>query len=310
MAVLAAAPGHPQASGNLTPNATWSGTLIEEFFKNTVFGLIANTDHEDEIRQFGDTVNIRTTPRIPTHDYEKGQKLATDRPSVSVVQMLIEYGKYFNIAVEDVDSFQSDLDYVPDWLQSAAMSLRVDIDASVVQGIPTDAHAYNKGATAGKESLDIDLGDTGAPVETTEANIISQIINMGLVLDEQQVPDEDRYIVAPPWWIAKIKGSDLKDASLTGDSATILRAGAIGGYNGFTIFKSSNLLTQTDSGSKVTNVLFGQKSALTFAAQITKTQGPIQIPDEFGEYYRSLAVYGFKVQKPEALGRLYTIKGN
>lgn len=310
MPVINAAPGHPQASGNLTPNAIWSGTLIEEFFKATVFNLIANTDHEEEIREMGDTVKIRTTPRIASRTYEKGQKLKLDRPKVAVEELLIAYARYFNIAQEDVDSYQSDLDYIPDWIQSASMSLRVDIDGDVVQAIPTDAHADNKGTTAGKESQDINLGDTGAPVVTTEANIISQIINMGLCLDEQNVPDDDRYIVAPPWWLAKLKGSDLKDASMTGDPQSLLRAGNIGSFENFNLFRSNNLLTQTDSGNKVTSVIFGQKSALTFAAQITQTEGPIRLQDEFGSVYRSLAAYGFKVVKPEAFGRLYTVKGS
>jgi hypothetical protein len=311
MAALTSAPGHPQASGNLTPNALWSGKLIEQFYKNTVFGLIANTDHEEEIKGQGDTVKIRTSPRGKSRPYEKGQKLVIDRPSIDTVDLEINQARYFAVMQELVDSYQSDLDYIPDWIQSYALSLQVDIDGDVIQGIPTDAHANNQGNSAGKDSGDIALGATGSPVETTEANVINQIIDMGLVLDEQSVPDDDRFIVAPPWWIAKIKASDLKDASMTGDAESIIRRGAVGGYDRFTIFRSRNLLTQTDSGSTVTSVLFGQKSALTFAAQIEHMDDkPVNIPDEFGWVYRCLAVYGFKVVKPEALGRLYTVKGS
>ena len=47
-------------------------------------------------------------------------------------------------------------------------------------------------------------------------------------------------------------------------------------------------------------IIAGHKSALTFASQITKME-TVRNPNDFGDYIRSLNVYGFKVVKPESL---------
>jgi hypothetical protein len=70
------------------------------------------------------------------------------------------------------------------------------------------------------------------------------------------------------------------------------------------------LLTKTvDGGNTATNMVFGHKMALTFAAQLTESEGPLRHPDYFGNFYRGLNVYGYKVIKPEALGHFYACKG-
>ena len=71
MAKFAVSPGRPDYSGNFIPEI-WSGKLIENFYDATVLSAISNTDYEGEIRQMGDTVNIRTTPEITIKTYVKG----------------------------------------------------------------------------------------------------------------------------------------------------------------------------------------------------------------------------------------------
>ena len=72
---FATSPGHPTYTGNFIP-VIWSGKLIENFYDATVLSAISNTDYEGEIRNMGDTVNIRTTPEITIKTYVKGQTLA------------------------------------------------------------------------------------------------------------------------------------------------------------------------------------------------------------------------------------------
>ena len=306
--MIAVSPGHPQHSGVLIPEI-WSGKLLVEFYNATCFNHIANHDYEGEISQMGDKVKIRTTPHAQVMDYQKGQKLVPQRLESSVVELDIDKAKYIMLAVEDVDRAQADIDFITDWADGASLDLKIQIDKTILQGIVPSAHGKNKGNSAGADSGDIALGAAGSPFETTRANVVDSIIDMGTVLDEQNVPAEDRFIVAPPWWISMIQKSELKDASLSGDDRSMARTGVVGNLNGFTILRSRQLLTTADSGDKVNSVLFGQNSALTFAAQVTKVQGPIVSQDSFEEFYRILTVYGYKVIKSEALGELYTVKG-
>jgi hypothetical protein len=55
-------------------------------------------------------------------------------------------------------------------------------------------------------------------------------------------------------------------------------------------------------------IVAGHKDAISFAAQINKTE-QVRNPSDFGDYVRGLNVYGRKVVKPEALVDLYVAQG-
>ena len=71
--------GHPQMSGGYIP-LLYATMLLIEFYKTTIFGAIANTDHEDELKKFGDTLRIRQLPDITSRPYVKGQDLIYETP--------------------------------------------------------------------------------------------------------------------------------------------------------------------------------------------------------------------------------------
>src|SRR5437879_13899275 len=71
----------------------WSGKLIEKFYASTVLAAISNTDYEGEIKNQGDTVNIRTKPTITISDYSADQALTLQRPSGNMISLLIDKGK-------------------------------------------------------------------------------------------------------------------------------------------------------------------------------------------------------------------------
>ncbi len=301
------ASGYPQHSGTMIPEV-WSGKLLVKFYDATVFGDIANTDYEGEIKNQGDTVHIRTTPTLTIRDHVKGQKLNYETPTPALVDLLIDKGKYWAFISDDVDKKQSDYNYMEDWTRDASEQMKITIDTGILGDIYSDAHASNKGATAGVKSASFNLGVTGTPIQLTKANVIDYIADMGAVLDEQSVPENGRYVVLPPWACNLIKKSDLKDASLAGDGTSIMRNGRVGMIDRFTLYMSNLLTTTVDGANTVTNMIFGQKTALTFASQLIESEGPMRSPDFFGDLYRGLQVYGYKVIKPEALGHFYAYK--
>ena len=162
----------------------------------------------------------------------------------------------------------------------------------------------NSGAGAGRISGNINMGATGSPVQLTKTNVIDYIVDAGAVLDEANAPESDRFLVIPAWVAAMIKKSDVKDASLTGDSQTPLRNGRLGTIDRFTVYVSHNLNRVVDSGNQCFSLLAGHKMGLTFATQMTNMES-IRAESTFGSIVRGLQVYGFAVVKPEALARLY-----
>ena len=296
-AVFPVASGLTGHSGVYTPEV-WSGKTLVKFYKSTVFGDITNTTYEGEIKSFGDTVHIRTIPDIVIRDYVIGQKLTYERPSATVVDLLIDKGKYYAIAINDVERMQADIPYVEHWTDDAGQQMAISIDTNILANVYADAHASNKGLTAGLESSSYSMGVTGTPFLASQDNILELIVDMGSVLDEQNIPGQQRWLVLPPIFCGMIKKSDLKDASLAGDGTSIMRNGRLGMIDRFMIYKS-NSIAKTVSGTEH-NVIAGHPTAITFASQFTKNE-TIKNPDDFGDLMRGLQVYGYKVIKSASL---------
>lgn len=293
---FAVSSGRPDYTGNFIPEI-WSGKLIENFYDATVLSAISNTDYEGEIRNMGDTVNIRTTPEITIKTYVKGQTLSVENPDKAKLQMVIDKGEYFACVEDDVDQVQSDIALMDQWSKDASERMKIKIDERVLTDLLPDVDSNNKGATAGRISGDINLGVAGTPVAVTSSNVIDTIINMGTVLDEANAPEQDRFLVIPAKMAGYIKQSDLKDASITGDGSSPLRNGRLGMIDRFTLYVSHNL--KKTSGGEF-SVIGGHKMGFTFASQMTNME-TIRSETTFGNIIRGLQVYGYKVVKPEAL---------
>jgi len=312
-------------SGTFIPEV-WSGKLIEKFYDATVLGAIANTDYEGEIKNQGDTVKIRQRPDVTILPYSAGEELLWERPSATVVDLEINQGKYFNVALDDVMEVQSDIDQLSIWAEDAAEQMKISIDTDVLNYLSdgagfTDVVATNKGNTAGAISGDLRLGTAAAPtyvnsvatgtgagdVTANDRAIIDYIIDAGQVLDEANIPESGRWMVIPAWLAARIKSSDLKDASLAGDGTSILRNGRLGMIDRFTLYISNLLLPQTGTATAYP-ILFGTTAAFTFAAQFTKME-TIRSERTFSNLLRGLQVYGHKVTNGVAMGVGHVIKG-
>jgi hypothetical protein len=289
--------GRPNYSGNFIPEI-WSGKLIENFYDATVLAAISNTNYEGEIRRMGDTVNIRTTPEITIKTYVKGQTLSVESPDKPKLQLVIDKGEYFACIEDDVDKVQADINLMDTWSKDASERMKIKIDQRVLTDILPGISSLNKGATAGRISGNIDLGTTGSPIAVSKTNVLEYIVDIGTVLDEANAPESDRFIVIPAKMAGLIKKSDLKDASLTGDSVSVIRNGRLGMIDRFTVYMSHNL----NNASGKFSIIAGHKMGFTFASQMTEMES-IRAESTFGNIIRGLQVYGYQVVKPEALAQ-------
>lgn len=282
----------------------WSGKLIEKLYARTCFAEIANTDYEGEIKNQGDTVIIRTTPSLTIRDHKMGATLTYEQPESPPVELRIDKGKYFAFECDDVAAYQSDIKLMDSWSEDGGQQMKISIDTSVLATIYADAGAENAGATAGAKSAAYNLGTAAAPVTLTKDNVLDYIADIGSVLDEQNVPEDGRWLVIPAWVKNLLKKSDLRDAGITGDGTSVIRNGKIGVLDNFTTYVSNNMSVVGGN----TNIVFGHKKSLTFASQLTKLE-TLKNPTKFGNLIRGLNVYGYKVIDPKAMGHLVAKKG-
>ncbi len=299
--------------------------MVEKFYAATCFGEIAQTDYEGEVAGFGSNVIIRTVPDVTVSNYVAGAGLTRQRPQSPSVTLSINRAKSFSVALNRVQYRQADIDISEVFATDGAQKVKIKADQDLLGNIYTQVAAINQGTAAGNQSGNLNLGAVGTPLYvssngsgndsgSSNANyqpIINAITACSQVLDEQDVPDEDRWIVLPAAAITAVKRSPLSQAYLTGDTVSILRNGKTGMVDRFTMYQSNNLTKTVDSSSgnpTAWNIPFGHKSGLAWASQIAELR-EIDDPNDFGTLIDGLLVYGYQVVNPNVLGWLYAVIG-
>ena len=311
----------PTYSGGFIPQL-WSNKLNAKFYANTMLSEVSNTDWEGEIKNQGDTIRIRTAPSITINDYAgAGSTLTSEVPVPIYTDMQINKGKYFSVQTNDVLAHQADIDLMNTFTDDAAKQLKISIEnEAFFNWFSTEgAAAANKGATAGAISSSYNLGTDAVPVnDTTAQNVLNTILAMSATMDEQNVPEEGRWLIISPKDRNILMQSNIAQAYFTGDQSSTIRTGKIGMLDRLTVYVS-NLLPHgaagkalvpglsatstgaTASGAKLRRMMVaGTKASCAFASQITKTE-PLRNQTDFGDIVRGLSVYGRKVVKSEAL---------
>jgi hypothetical protein len=307
-------------SGAFIPTL-WSGKLLAKFYQNTMLSEIANTDYEGELKNQGDTIRIRLAPTISISDYTAGMNLNYEVPTPIYQDMQVNKGKYFGVQVNDVLAYQSDMNLMNMFTEDAAKQLKIQIENEVFFNsfVTEGPDAANKGATAGAISAAYNLGTDTTPVDqATPENVLKAILRMSTVLDEQNVPEDGRWLVLSPYDRHLLMQSNLAQAYFTGDSSSTIRTGKIGMIDRFTVYVSNLLprgaagkalvagLSDTATGAAVASakarrvMMAGTKAAVSFAMTVNKTE-PLRNQTDFGDIVRGLAVYGRKTVKPQAL---------
>ena len=311
---------NPSYSGAFIPTL-WSGKLLAKFYQNTMLSEVTNTDYEGELKNQGDTVRIRLAPSISISDYTVGQTLSYEVPTPIFQDMQVNKGMYFGVQVNDVLAYQSDMNLMNMFTEDAAKQLKIAIENEVFFNsfVTEGPAAQNEGATAGKISAAYNLGTDTTPIDqATPENVLKAILRMSTVLDEQNVPEDGRFLVISPFDRHLLMQSNIAQAYFTGDQSSTIRTGKIGMLDRFNVYVSNLLprgeagkalvagLSATSTGGAVTNakarriMVAGTKAATSFAMTINKTE-PLRNQTDFGDIVRGLAVYGRKVVKPEAL---------
>jgi hypothetical protein len=307
-------------TGSFIPTL-WSGKLLAKFYQNTMMSELFNTDYEGELKNQGDTIRIRLAPSISISDYVAGMNLNYEVPTPIFQDMQVNKGKYFGVQVNDVLAYQADMNLMNMFTEDAAKQLKISIENEVFFNnfVTEGPAAANEGGTAGAISAAYNLGTDVSPIDqATPENVLKAILRMSTVLDEQNVPEDGRWLVLTPFDRHLLMQSTLAQAYFTGDNSSVIRSGKIGSIDRFDVYVSNLLprgaagkalvagLTDPATGGAVANakarriMVAGTKAAGSFAMTVNKTE-PLRNQTDFGDIVRGLAVYGRKVVKPEAL---------
>ena len=258
----------------------FSKKLQAKFYAQTMLSEVTTNEYEGEISGLGNKVNIRTVPAVSVADYS-GSISYSDVTS-STIELDINKAKSYAFKVDDILREQADIDFMNEAANDAAQNMKIAIEQDVFANV-----------AAGSSLTDIN----GTPANVTSANVLGHILDAGQLLDENNIPEDGRFMIINPAVATVLKQSELRQAYLTGDNVSPLRNGFIGTVDRFNMYVSNNLSTT----SGVTSGLFGHPKAVAYASQMTNTE-TVRLESSFGDGVRGLSVYGYKVILPTAIG--------
>lgn len=265
--------------------AVWAARILLNLEATLIYGQpnVVNRDYEGEIRDHGDRVYIHGIGEITVSDYVRDTTTVNyELLDDSRTELVIDRSKYFAFRVDDLDQAQQRPKVIDAASQKATRTL-----ANVA-----DQHLATFYASAGQT-----LNDNGAALQVTDVNVYELLVRMSVMLDEANVPNEGRYAIIPPWIAGKALINE-KFITKAEPQGTVLN-GQIAKVAGFSILKSNNV-PRTGTTTVVDHVTAGHASAMSYAEQISKTEG-IRLQDSFSDGIRGLHLYGAKVVQPDAL---------
>ena len=310
-------------SGNFAPEI-FSQKVLKFFRRASVAEDITNTDYTGEIENFGDTVNIIKEPTLTVSAYQRGSVVTPQDLADDQITLTVDQANAFAFKIDDIEERHSHVNFEALATSSGAYSLKRKFDANILQNL-SDAAGIGASAVSGTTLTTTaaagDIGTANAPINVeTDDNGINMMLAMARLLDDQSVPEENRWFVAPPIFYQKAfqAGNKIAEVNITGDGTSPLRNGLamVGTLAGFRCYKSTALnstggtdqVTLTDASATLATdaseniVLAGHISAMATASHIAKTE-VVRSTESFSDVIRGLHVFGRKVLRQEAIVR-------
>lgn len=271
----------------------WNARLLNALDKAHVFAGLVNRDYEGEIKKQGDTVHINTIGAVTIGTYTKDTDFSTGPEALTTTDstLVINQAKYFNFAVDDIDTAQAAGDVMDKAMQRAAYGLADVADKYIADQLAaaiTTANGNQVGTTA---------------VALTKDNVYENVVKMKIILDKANVPTTGRWLVIPPEMVALILQDDrfVKTGGTMAEDT--LANGWVARAAGFDIYESNNCNSATASSTTTYTITAGDEGACTYAEQISDTEA-YRPEKRFADAVKGLHLYGAKVVDPKRLAGL------
>lgn len=271
----------------------WSAAILDRLDSMLLAKQLCNTDYQGDIKNFGDTVRINELGDVSISTYVRNSTAMTLQVLDDAQQtLIINQARMFAFKVDDIDNAQTQPKLMQKAMDRAAYALAKDIDSYIFQTASSGLSFF-----AGADSTQI--GSTATALSVTSTLAITGIGWMARIMDQENVPFP-RWAVFPPSIIhqmvtARIVQETQNTPALVEGAPMQLR----GQFAGINIYQSNNLYGVLSSQW---HCLAGYQGSMSFAMQLQKIE-TYRDQNSFADVVRGLAVYGFKVVRPNALLR-------
>lgn len=261
----------------------WDASVLRTLEDNLVAKKICSMKPTSQIKGAGDTIyfNGLGEPTISAYTGTVSYETLKDNQ----IAMLIDQQNYYGFDVTDIEAAMANVDLKGSQTQRAAYQLAKTCD-SYIFGSTTYGNA-----TAG----------TVTDATCDSATILSNVATAAQKLLENNVTEDNMWMVLPPWVMIKLK--------LAGVSFSINEGiNGKGGMQwtkdlGFDVFITNNLTNLGSASTPQSICLAGSYQSIGFADKLEKSE-VLRAETAFSNHVRGLHVFGKKVVKPKELVKM------
>jgi hypothetical protein len=265
----------------------WSLEFINRLDKENKMLRIVNRSLESD---FSDGGNIITRPKngaVSTAAYVDGSDMSVTDVVSTDDTLTLDQQRSFLIHLErtELTKAAGAEKIVKKYADQGVYQLNNDIESHILSTMATEVAAGHV------------IGTTGAPITLTKDNVEEYLIELGLLLDEDNIPMDQRVYVLDPSTVTLMRKAQIlnRDTALSDE---MLRTGKVGNFNGAEVVQNNNI-TAT---SGVKNLFMYHKD-LFFDIVVRINPGDIemfQLEKRFGKSIKGLALYGSNSFHPAA----------
>lgn len=273
---------------NFVPDI-WSARILTALSRSAVGAAICNRDYEGDVARSGDSVKITNFVDPTIGSYTPHTDITIEDVDDATQSLLIDQKKYYAFEVDDVEKAQAVNGgaVLSTATQRAAYGLKNTLDAFVFTTMAAGASAAAPDHQVAEATI------------STAADAYVALVDWSVLLDQADIPEEDRWVVVTPAFHGKLLKDDRFVKAGDDASAATRMNGRVGEAAGFSVYKSNNLPDGAGAGAGKA-MIAGYRGATTLAEQIIETEAA-RMEKRFADMVKGLHVYGAKVTRPTGL---------
>jgi hypothetical protein len=272
----------------------WNAELLVTLEKSHIYAGpgVVNREYEGDIAQYGDTVHIIGLAEPTIGTYTPHVDIVIEDVDDTDSTLVIDQSKYFAFEVDDIEKRQAlnGGKVLTEQARKAAYKLR-DVADQYVAGIM--AAGIDAGNLVAEKTIN------------TAAGAYDQLVDLSVILDNDNVPEEGRWVIVTPAFYGLLLKDSRFIAAGDAQGAQVRTNGIVGQAAGFTIHKTNNAPNGPGAGAGKL-VIAGYSGAVTYAEQINKTEATRK-EKGFADIVKGLHLYGAKVIRPTGLAAVDVI---
>lgn len=257
----------------------YDASVIRTLEDNLVLEQICKAPIKAPIKESGDTVYFTDLSDPTISDYTG--TLTPEELKDSQISMLIDKTKTFCFKVQDIDNLMNNLDVKGSQSERAAYNLKDAIEKDVFQNVGAFANA-----------------GAALTATITSANVIGYVSELARKLYDNNVQDNNMFMLLPNWMMVKLKLAGIKFSTNEGLSG---KGGMFWTKDlGFDTYITNTVYNAGTQAVPVSSVLAGSYQSIGFAKKMLRTRD-IELSGSRSTQLDGGTIYGYKVIKAKEL---------